>query len=363
MNSLWKRRMLPPRKTPRIVVLGADGMLGSYICRYFGEEAIPITRKEFEITNNPEEKNDIEQLLTKYALGNNCLYVFNAIGLTNKINASDEVFRHINGGFPVELGDVCTKLGLRLIHASTDCVFSGTKPFGESYSEIDDADAKDVYGISKHLGETCDGMVLRLSIIGQDPRTKRGLWEFVKSKGLNCYEAINGYTNHTWNGVTCLEYAKIVDQIMKNNLYRKGVVHVVPPYVVTKHQLVGMIVGAHGFENPVNETVDGANNNKVLSTTLTLSSNLNIATLPEQIRETLMFDKINNPRTGVIGLKTLPTPEVPKSAPVQTPENQSDDEDDANPSSKPSFYETTPFIATMAAVALVGSILIVWKSK
>ncbi len=126
MNLILK--MMAPKH--RILVFGADGMLGSYISSYF-VDSVALSRKEFQVEPTTTEEN-LKEVLQKYAISNGCDYVFNAIGITNKITTSEETFNNVNGAFPIHLSNACDSLGLKLFHPSTDCVFTGSKPIGES---------------------------------------------------------------------------------------------------------------------------------------------------------------------------------------------------------------------------------------
>jgi dTDP-4-dehydrorhamnose reductase len=103
------------------------------------------------------------------------------------------------------------RLSQRLIHASTDCVFSGRHG---RYRVDDERDAKDVYGLSKILGEqiAANGRctVIRCSVVGPEVNGSYGLmgW-FLRQHG-----AVEGYLNHLWNGITTLEWAKVCSEVI-----------------------------------------------------------------------------------------------------------------------------------------------------
>jgi len=216
----------------RIIILGSTGMLGRYMKSYFKHDLITIDRNDFNVLNlNDHDIRDI--LIQKGAkMGD---IVLNCIGDIKQRNYSDDEYYKINTLFPIELSDVCETLGLKMIHFSTDCVFSGDRG---NYLEIDKKDANDSYGISKGDGEPKNCMVIRTSIIGEELNNKLGLLEWVKSQeGKEVY----GYTNHYWNGVTCLELAKIVEKIIIYRLYWTGVRHFHSPTSVSKYVLINMI--------------------------------------------------------------------------------------------------------------------------
>jgi len=142
----------------------------------------------------------------------------------------------VNSIFPIKLGEISTKKKMKYIHITTNCVFSGNKGL---YIESDIHDAEELYGISKSLGENIsDACILRTSIIGEELFNKVSLLEWVKS---NKNGNIKGYTNFYWNGVTCLTLANIILDIIKNNIYWKGIRHIYSPNIINKYELCQII--------------------------------------------------------------------------------------------------------------------------
>ena len=116
---------------------------------------------------------------------------------------------------------ICNKLGAKLIHFSSDCVFSGKKG---SYRENDLADPVDFYGRSKLLGEldyeNC--ITIRKSVIGHELLTRNGLLEwFLNQKGI-----VYGYTNVIFSGLTVLELAEIIEYYILPRNDLKGILNI-----------------------------------------------------------------------------------------------------------------------------------------
>lgn len=208
-------------------------MLGKYVMEHFsriaGFSVLGVTRNEFDAVTD-----DVKTLqLYQYDVVINCIgtikSVVDSVGVVNTIK--------VNSLFPHTIANECKSYNTRLIHITTDCVFSGERG---SYTENDLHDATDVYGKTKSLGEPETAMVIRTSIIGEEV-AKRSLIEWVKSKANT---TVSGYTNHTWNGVTCLELAKFIEGCIKTDNYWTGVQHVFSPQDVTKLELVHMISDA-----------------------------------------------------------------------------------------------------------------------
>lgn len=220
----------------KIFVFGSTGMLGRYISSYFKNknyETIDISRKDLDVIDI--NKNKINSLLNSYHAEINDV-VINCIGMIKQRKDVDEIdFIKINSIFPRLLSNTCEKMNLKLIHPTTDCVYSGLKG---NYDEDDLHDAIDVYGRSKSLGEPSNCCVIRTSIIGEEINQNRSLIEWVKS---NKDKTINGYTNHLWNGITCLEFSKICDKIIKENLFWNGTRHIHTKNTISKYDLVKLI--------------------------------------------------------------------------------------------------------------------------
>ena len=222
----------------KIYILGSNGMLGRYIYKYFSElgggySVVGITRKELDVLNLRED----EIVSSLYHIGiREKDIIINCIGMIKqRTDINDIDFIYINSIFPRLLSNICEKIDVKLIHPTTDCVFDGLKG---NYNENDLHNATDVYGKTKSLGEPNNCTVIRTSIIGEEIGQARSLVEWVKS---NAGKTIKGYTNHHWNGITCLQFAKICHNIIDNNLFWNGVKNIFSPTPLTKYELVYMI--------------------------------------------------------------------------------------------------------------------------
>ena len=144
---------------------------------------------------------------------------------------SDKEYFLINSIFPNVLWELCKKYNAKMIQPTTDCVFSGKKG---KYLERDIHDETNSYGMSKSLGEPGGCTIIRTSIIGNELLNKKSFLEWVISNNNN---KINGFTNHIWNGITCLEYCKVIEKIIKENKFWIGVRHIYSPTSVSKYEL------------------------------------------------------------------------------------------------------------------------------
>ena len=269
----------------KIYVLGSNGMLGRYVYTYLksiGYNIVGLTRKELDVINIREE-----ELLSKFfhMKMNTGDIIINCIGLIKQRKDIDDIkFIYINSLFPRILANVCESMEINMIHPTTDCVFDGLKGM---YTEKDLHNATDVYGKTKSLGEPENATVIRTSIIGEEIGQARSLVEWVKS---NKDKTINGYTNHIWNGVTCLEFAKICHYIIDNGIFWKGVRHLSSPTSFNKYELVRAISAIYKLNINVVQFKTDVQCDRSLSTTY--YGDIFIPELVEQIKEMKDFYQI-----------------------------------------------------------------------
>lgn len=228
-------------------------MLGSMLVDYLSKKPdleITATVRSEEVARNLEIKFpnvkwkvfDADSLYPDKALevisGNQ--WVINAIGIIKPLIHDDnplEVERaiRINSLLPHLLAKKAQEKGSRVIQIATDCVYSGDKGH---YIETDAHNALDVYGKTKSLGEVHSPNVfhLRCSIIGPEPKEFKSLMEWFLGQSTN--NNINGFTNHRWNGLTTLHFAKICYGIISNDIQLLHLQHVVPGGEITKFDLL-----------------------------------------------------------------------------------------------------------------------------
>lgn len=278
----------------KIVVLGATGMLGHAVAEYmalvYGEENI-VRSARSRITYADMDRNRRETWIQfdasdpgKYYLHKipqDTDYVINCIGIIKPFIETTGIVRtlQVNSVFPHQLANYCNDHGIRLIHITTDCVYSGQDG---SYVEDDPHDVTDVYGRTKSLGEPIkDAMVLRTSIIGREIHKQASLVAWVQSQSG---QTVNGFCNHYWNGVTTKTYAECCRQIIDNDWWKKGLYHIFSPTAVTKQHLVQMISDALELGVTVNLTNAAVACDRTLSTNETLCCSLRIPELAEQMK-------------------------------------------------------------------------------
>ncbi len=220
-----------------ILVLGANGMIGNAIYRYLrknpdfavsGTVRNSSVLKHFSVDSRSSIITGIDifhnDVLTDVLAITKPDIVINCIGLINKyVQSKDPLYAlPLNSVFPHRLARLCGLANIRLIHISTDCVFSGSKG---GYLESDVTDAQDMYGKSKALGELRDyphAFTIRTSTIGRELESSNELlgW-FLAQKGV-----VKGYANAIFSGLTTNELARVISDYVIPNKTLNGLYHV-----------------------------------------------------------------------------------------------------------------------------------------
>ena len=171
-----------------------------------------------------------------------------------------------------------------MIHQTTDCVYTGNKG---NYSENDIYDVADVYGMSKALGEPKNCTVIRTSIMGEEVNQGRSLIEWVKSEKN---KTVFGFTNHFWNGVTCLEFAKICKKMIDNNIFWLGTKHL-HSNTLNKKELVELISSSFNLNVNVIEKQTEKSCDRSITSIYNDINQFNIPNLKTQLEELKEFSK------------------------------------------------------------------------
>lgn len=219
----------------RILIIGGNGMLGHQLFRFLlkHHDVKSTIRqdlslfKKFKFINasntypnidirNLEKLNPILEHFRPEA-------VVNAVGIVKQLTEANQHIPciEVNALFPHRLANMCKNIGAKLLHLSTDCVFSGNKG---NYVETDVSDAEDLYGRTKFLGEVSEShcLTLRTSIIGRELTRKKNLLEwFLAQQG-----SVNGYKKVIFNGFTTLELSRIIEKILEHYPDKNGIYHV-----------------------------------------------------------------------------------------------------------------------------------------
>jgi dTDP-4-dehydrorhamnose reductase len=237
-----------------IAILGSTGMIGSTATFYLSKlrhSVIEVNREGISVTGKNAVrkfdalKDSVDQLLS--SLPSDTVLV-NLIGIIrHKIdsNSKDSLSqaKKVNSDFPKLLVQFASNLNMRVIQIATDCVFSGKDG---AYSEDSRVDPVDIYGETKVAGEiTAENLLtLRVSVVGREIENHVELLDWVISQPHN--NIVNGFSNHLWNGITSLHFAKILDGVLKESVNTNGTFHLIPTGAVTKLELIQMIAALSG---------------------------------------------------------------------------------------------------------------------
>lgn len=251
----------------KVLVIGASGMIGSTMLRVLSE------RKDWNIFGTVRDGSVkrffptsirarlVQDIDVKYSDSLIRVIdqvrpdvVINCAGLTkHKPDAEDPVISiPINTLVPHRLARLCKLAGARLIHVSTDCVFSGEKG---SYTEDDFADARDVYGKSKILGEVSypHAITLRTSTIGHELQSTHGLLDWFLSQKEQC----NGYARAIFSGLPTVVFAQVVRDVVIPHTELSGLYHVAAK-PINKFELLQLIAEVYG------KTIDIVRDNQLV---------------------------------------------------------------------------------------------------
>lgn len=250
----------------RILILGGTGMLGHKLHETLSTEHevvsttrrplsdLPVDAREFFQAGRLIEHVDATDIERLTALLDEIApeAVVNCVGVIKQREAAHDpaVSIAVNSLLPHQLAALCAARGARLVHFSTDCVFSGEKG---DYTEDDTSDATDLYGRTKYLGEV-DGegaITLRTSIIGRELDHFQSLVEwFLAQRG-----EVHGYTRAIYTGVTTAQMATIVGRVLTEHPRLSGLYQVASAKI-SKFDLLGLIRDRFELQDVVDLVAD-----------------------------------------------------------------------------------------------------------
>lgn len=239
----------------RVLVLGASGMLGNAMVRVLSE------KEEWEVFGTLRSSGAVrffspevaERLVTGVDIENHDVLVrlfaqirpdvvVNCIGLVKQLADADDPLLAIpiNSLLPHRLARLCDLAGARLVHMSTDCVFSGRKG---GYRESDPSDAEDLYGKSKFLGEVDypHAITLRTSIIGHELQGVHSLIGWFLSQEQQC----KGFIKAIYSGLPTVVLARLVRDVIIPQTGLSGLYHVASR-PISKYDLLCLVAKTYG---------------------------------------------------------------------------------------------------------------------
>lgn len=233
-----------------ILILGVSGMLGSTVYRLFSRDSSHVVwgTERGELAQRSIRDVDTGRIISGVDISDwsrlvACIdnirpdVIVNCIGVVKQLAGAQDplVVVPINTLLPHRLHRLCTERDCRLIHISTDCVFLGNRG---GYSEADVPDARDLYGLSKYMGEVSkpNAITLRTSIIGH---------ELASSHSLVCWflsqeDRVQGYARAVFSGLPTIELARVIKDVVLPRPNLHGLYHV-SAEAINKYDLLQLI--------------------------------------------------------------------------------------------------------------------------
>ncbi|MEM7046713.1 MAG: SDR family oxidoreductase [Pseudomonadota bacterium] len=239
----------------KILVLGASGMVGNAMMRVLSEETgwwVGGTVRNAEskqyfppqLRQRLKEGSDVKNLDALVNVFDEMQpdVVINCVGLIKQRREAKDPLTSIliNALVPHRLAGLCKLSGARLIHISTDCVFSGERG---NYTEKDNPDAGDLYGKTKILGEVLypHTVTVRTSLIGEELNTQYQLLAWFLAQSEKC----KGYTRAVFSGLPTVVFAQVIRDKVIPNVDLSGLFHITAN-PINKHDLLQLIAKVYG---------------------------------------------------------------------------------------------------------------------
>ncbi|HWX87075.1 MAG TPA: SDR family oxidoreductase [Solirubrobacteraceae bacterium] len=278
---------------PSVLVLGGTGMLGHAVVDHFASAGLDVhasIRSDLLVghLNPATHLHDFDATRDTVATLIESIRpttVVNCIGLVKQLEAASRPLPAIrlNSLFPHEAAAACEAVGARLIHISTDCVFSGLLPIGEAYTEQDQPDAHDLYGLTKHLGEVnaSQSLTLRTSIIGWELGRSTGLLEWFAAQNGG---RVDGFTHAVFSGLTTQALARVIGSLTTEHPRLGGLYHV-SSEPITKYELLRALRHSLALDIEILPVDEPMINRALDSTRLHKSTGLTVPSWEEMLSE------------------------------------------------------------------------------
>jgi dTDP-4-dehydrorhamnose reductase len=249
----------------RVLVIGGSGMLGHKLCQLLPhrgfEVAATIRRPADFAARYPSVYRRVQIIADVDVLDDRKVHetvesasphvIVNCAGIVKQLPAARDPLASVgvNAYLPHKLASLCARQHRRMIHISTDCVFAGTRGM---YCESDPADARDLYGMTKYLGETVAeetvALTLRTSIIGRELEAPgHGLLEwFLAQNG----QPVRGFARALFSGLTTHELARVIAMILIDHPRLHGL-YQVASQPINKFELLQLVRRAYGRQTEI----------------------------------------------------------------------------------------------------------------
>tara|TARA_Y200000002_G_scaffold95363_1_gene76991 strand:- start:1138 stop:2007 length:870 start_codon:yes stop_codon:yes gene_type:complete len=253
----------------KVLILGSDGMIGHKIAQSLNDncELILSSRKSISLDTIGLKRgkillhdlitDNLDSMLKKIFPD----LIINCAGITTRRGVKDNIqnTRLLNSDIPHRLDSWANLNSKKLIHFSTDCVFSGSRG---NYLDNDIADANDIYGKTKAVGEvnSFNTLTIRCSMIGREIYNFTELFEWlVKNKNKN----IDGYSKVFYSGITTVRMGKIISKIINEDINLTGIYNI-SSIPISKFELLHKLSNAFGLNVDITENKN-IKSNKVLN--------------------------------------------------------------------------------------------------
>ena len=253
----------------KVLILGSDGMIGHKIAQSLNDdcELILSSRKSISLDTIGVKRgkillhdlitDNLDSMLKKIFPD----LIINCAGITTRRGVKDNIqnTRLLNSDIPHKLDSWANLNSKKLIHFSTDCVFSGSRG---NYLDNDISDANDTYGKTKAAGEvnSFNTLTIRCSMIGRELYNFTELFEWlVKNKNKN----IDGYSKVFYSGITTVRMGKIISKIIKEDINLTGIYNI-SSIPISKFDLLHKLSNAFGLNVDITENKN-IKSNKVLN--------------------------------------------------------------------------------------------------
>lgn len=228
----------------KIIIFGASGMLGHVLYselkknhEVFGTVRSKKWHPDLLEGCDVDDLPKVEKLIGEIKPD----FVLNCIGIIKQLKASKDkvISLEVNALWPHRLAEICERHDAKMIHFSTDCVFSGDKG---NYLETDLADARDTYGLSKFMGEVDypHTLTLRTSIIGHELNSQVSLIDWFMSQNIEC----KGFRKAIYSGFPTIVVARFLNDIIFNK-FISGVYHF-SSEPINKYELLKLVAEVYG---------------------------------------------------------------------------------------------------------------------
>lgn len=286
------------KSSPVILIIGASGMLGNAVFRFFSEhtpyETFGSVRTQAARKLLPQHLHD--HIVAGSDVGNHDSLVelfaqirpnvvINCVGVVKQLDDAKNPLNAIpiNSILPHQLAHLCRLVDARLIHLSTDCVFTGNTG---SYTEESLPDARDVYGLSKLLGEVTysNCITLRTSIIGHELLSQHSLICWFLSQN----EKVKGFSRAIFSGMPTVEIAKVIYEYVLPAKDLSGLYHLSAD-PIDKAQLLELVKKEYGKDIQIEPDESLVIDRSLNSSKFRKKTGYNPPAWPELIRQMHQF--------------------------------------------------------------------------